>query len=187
MITRLLAAALLFHVFSCYAQFPEEITEADLTLFRQKIQEQIPHLKEEISKRKFTNEVEKALVLDYELATFQITKMMQMVKQKNYSTQGMIEAAYNAEIEYDKLLNKYYKILLNKLNESDRESLKKAQQSWIKFRDSERDLVAILSNDEYTGGGTMHRVAEADYRTEITKKRVADLFNYVIRFEQNPY
>lgn len=184
MFIRLIFSAFLLQGLTGYAQYPEEVTEADLKLFEQKIESKLPSLKQNLSKRNFANDGEKALIYEYEIATFKINERMQMIREKDYSTQGMINMAYEVETEYDKMLNKYYKILMNKLSDVDKESLKRAQQNWIKFRDSERNLNDVLSKDDYTGGGTMHSIICADYRLEITKKRVAELFDYLIRIDQ---
>lgn len=56
----------------------------------------------------------------------------------NGSTMGMNQATYKAEKAYDRLLNKYYKKLLDILADEDKLKKVKSQRNWIKFRDREK-------------------------------------------------
>lgn len=98
------------------------------------------------------------------------------------STQGMIEASYKYEAEYDILLNKYYKILYSSLTAEGKKALKTSQLNWIKFRDSERALITEVNSKAYddAGGGSVWAVFAANMRAELTKKRVIELYNYLM-------
>ena len=128
------------------------------------------------------NDFDKQVSIDFQIDTFLIERLLSKRISIDYSTAGMTKAAYDAEIEYDKLLNKYYQILLKKLNDSDKDILKLSQRNWIQYRDSERKLNSEIAKDEYSGGGTMQRIIVASGYTEITKKRVIELYNYLSRF-----
>ena len=82
----------------------------------------------------------------------------------------MTNAVYELEKGYDKLLNKYYKILYAKLKPEDKEEFKKSQSNWIKFRDSERIMIGIVSQDEYSGGGTIQSILKASRICESRKR-----------------
>lgn len=73
----------------------------------------------------------------------------------------MVRAIWEAEVDYDRLLNKYYTILLHSLNLEDQEVLKTSQRNWLKFRDSEQNLSSMLSEEKYSRG-TMQRIVHAD-------------------------
>jgi uncharacterized protein YecT (DUF1311 family) len=93
----------------------------------------------------------------------------------------MVTSTLDANREYDKLLNKYYQLLLRSLNEEDKEILKKSQRNWIDFRDSELELNGVLMNDYYSGGGTIQRVFAAARVLELTRDRVIELYDYLNR------
>jgi uncharacterized protein YecT (DUF1311 family) len=99
----------------------------------------------------------------------------------------VLEAVYAAEKEYDKLLNKYYQILLNKMKDIDREVLRETQRNWIQFRDSEKSLAATLTKDHYTGGGSMYKITLAFEILTITKRRVNEIYHHISRFHEYEY
>lgn len=98
------------------------------------------------------------------------------------TTFGMLEASRTLEIEYDNLLNKYYKILYNKLDDDGKKALKEAELNWIKFRDSEKKLVAELHRNTYneSGGGTIWSVIYGNLSAQITRERVLELYSYLV-------
>ena len=100
----------------------------------------------------------------------------------DYTTIGMIEALNKREEGYDKLLNKYYKILMDNLGTKGKAALKATQRNWLKLRDSDKDLVSALHTEVYDkmGGGTIWGVVSAGARTDITRRRVIELYNYLM-------
>jgi len=100
----------------------------------------------------------------------------------DYSTPGMIKATYDLEEGYDALLNKYYKKLYESLDTDAQKVLLKSQRNWLKLRDSERLLVSELFRTTYEqmGGGTIWRVVAADAYADITRRRVIEIYNYLI-------
>lgn len=127
--------------------------------------------------------------IDFDAITDQFTADTARVNQQqrdmlssDYSTMGMIEASNYSEQEYDKLLNKYYKILYNALNEDGKKALKATQLNWIKLRDSDKQLVTSMRNQIYDeiGGGTIWSVISSEARADITRRRVIDLYNYLL-------
>lgn len=127
----------------------------------------------------YANEEEKKLVVDFKIETFTADKLLESSIDADNTTVGMIEALREAEVAYDKLLNKYYKLLIAKLAEPDKETLRQSQRNWIKFRDGEKLLISTLLEDNYTGGGTMYQVEEASANLDLTKERVQKLFSYL--------
>lgn len=99
----------------------------------------------------------------------------------DYSTLGIIHALNECEKGYDVLLNKYYKMLYNSLNNEGQKALIQSQRNWIKLRDSEKVLVGQLGSNAYdrVGGGTVWGVVVADARSDITSRRVFELYNYI--------
>lgn len=94
---------------------------------------------------------------------------------KDSSTAGMRDCFGKAYDMWDKELNKVYKELMKKLGLKGQKSLKEAQTSWIKYRDSEFKL-----NDEIIGSkeGTMWLTVSDGDRVEFVKQRTLELRRY---------
>ena len=93
---------------------------------------------------------------------------------KDPSTAGMIKSMDEGEKLWDAELNKYYKLLSEKLDKESKTALKKAQLAWINFRDAEFAMIAdIYSKQE----GTMYLVIAVSLRMEVVKRRALDLKN----------
>lgn len=127
--------------------------------------------------------------LDYDVMQAEFTADTARVEQqvrdmmnKDYSTIAMIESANFSEQEYDKLLNKYYKILYNRLNAEGKQALKTTQRNWIKLRDSDNTLIRQMIAQIYDdmGGGSIWGVVGANARADVTRRRVVDLYSYLM-------
>jgi hypothetical protein len=81
--------------------------------------------------------------------TIRVEQKVRDMLEKDYSTAGMINSSVVLETEYDKLLNKYYKLLYHKLDKNGKTALEDAQLKWIKFRDADKNLVMELSRNTY--------------------------------------
>lgn len=117
----------------------------------------------------------------YEKDTFLINGILTRQLDIDGSTFGMVRALSDYETGYDQLLNKYYLFLLSKMEKDDRETLKESQRNWIKFRDSERKFSGLLTEDKYSGGGTIQQLFYADWYADFTKRRVEELIDYLGR------
>ena len=69
-----------------------------------------------------------------------------------------------------KAMNAAYQKLMSRLDAEGKKRLKKAQLSWIKFRDAETDLLSFPVE-----GGTIYPMVYADHKTEITQQRTKEL------------
>lgn len=99
---------------------------------------------------------------------------------KNWSTAGLVEVAYYMETEYTKLIDKYYNILLNKLKKEDKEALTLNQKAWQEYRNTEKNLIGVVSSPSYTGGGTIWEITSASSVADIARNRAVDLYNYIV-------
>jgi uncharacterized protein YecT (DUF1311 family) len=117
----------------------------------------------------------------YEKDTFLLNGLLTYRLEADQTTQGMVDALMDYENGYDALLNKYYKLLLKKLSGNDKEVLRKSQRNWIALRDSERELSAVLTEENYSGGGTIQRLFYADWYADFTKHRTEELIDYLTR------
>ncbi|WP_170265023.1 lysozyme inhibitor LprI family protein [Salibacter halophilus] len=164
--------------FDSYGQTPRQLTMLDSTEIEKKIQIKVQELKETLTKNEMTSD---DLLVEFRVDTLKIEERERLKLDIDYSTNGMVTAALDANREYDELLNKYYKILMKSLNEEDKEILKKSQRNWIVFRDSELELNGVLMNDYYSGGGTIQRVIAAVRVLDLTRDRVIELYRYLSR------
>jgi len=95
--------------------------------------------------------------------------------EKNPSTMGILKCSDEAFKMWDAELNKYYKLLMNVLNESDAKTLKESEQKWIEFKDKEfTNLEHIYSKME----GTMYIPMLAFSKLEIVRTRANQLKDY---------
>lgn len=175
----LMLSAGLFFLNTAIAQLPKQISPADLSKIKLKV-----NAEAEARKKKLLNDPNRKddlsdIVIGFQTDTMKIEQFMKRRLDIDYSTAGMVEAAFDAEKEYDLLLNKYYQQLLKKLKVKDKPVLIEAQKSWIKYRDAERKLNGLLREDIYSGGGTMQRIIYSGASLEFTKKRVAELNSYL--------
>ncbi|OQY02747.1 MAG: hypothetical protein B6I20_06555 [Bacteroidetes bacterium 4572_117] len=96
--------------------------------------------------------------------------------EENPTTYGMKQCYIKAAKEWDKELNKYYKLLYNKLSDSGKIKLQDAQRAWIAFRDKEFALMSTFYYEELEG--TMYHVMASGDMTYLIKKRALELKTY---------
>ena len=163
---------------------PREVTDEEMKAMRQQIEKEAQKLGQELEKKEYDSDFAKQVSVEYRLDAFKIDQLLARRIDIDYSTSGMVTATYEAESEYDDLLNKYYQKLLMKLSDEDKAVLKQAQKNWLQFRDSEHELNSLLTEDEYSGGGTIQQTIGSDCDLELTKARVRGLVDYLLRFAE---
>jgi uncharacterized protein YecT (DUF1311 family) len=161
-----------------------EVTDREMKAMRQEIEKEALKLRRELEKQEYESDLARQVSIEYQLDAFRIDELQKRRINIDYSTAGMVTATYDAESEYDDLLNKYYQKLLAKLSAGDKAVLKQAQKNWLQFRDSEHELNSLLTKDAYSGGGTIQRTIGADCDLELTKARVKALVDYLLRFAE---
>lgn len=170
---------LYFLSFSSILNAQRKINEKDILKIKTEIETEISIFKDSLNN---SEKNLKPIDLEFKTDIYKIEKLAEKKISINYSTIGMSNTVFELEKNYDKLLNKYYKILAEKLNYEDKEKLKKSQKNWLKFRDSERILVGIISKTQYSGGGTIQSNIRAGKICDITKKRVYEIKEYIDQF-----
>lgn len=160
-----------------FGQRPRPLTKSDSIQIELKLNKSIQQLKHESQGSEYLDELSTLFKLD----TFRIEERQKLKLEIDYSTAGMVSSAFDAMDEYDVLLNKYYSLLLKKLNEEGKTALRESQRNWIQFRDSELELNQLLTDEYYSGGGTIQRVIYASRALETTKHRVIELYFYLNR------
>lgn len=93
----------------------------------------------------------------------------------NMSTAGMNNCVNIATDEWDKEMNKYYKLLMDSLNVDEKSKLKEAQRQWLIYRDKE----LIFSYEMYGNkDGTMWTNVSTGRHLDIIKQRAIELKVY---------
>lgn len=168
--------ALLIATVPCHAQ--RRVTKQDIENINNRIENKIDSLRKVIySNDSYGNN---DLQFMFQSDTLRINVMMAAKMHINSSTSGMNNAVYDAEEAYDMLLNKYYQILLRKLDSKDQEILRAAQRSWIEFRNNERKLNVMLTKIKYSGGGSIQSNFIAGAYFELTRERVVDFYHHLV-------
>ncbi len=116
--------------------------------------------------------------ISYEVAKYKIEKLLEKRMNIDYSTNGMNTTMYEAADSYDKLMNVYYNAAMKLLAEADKKVFVTAQKSWIMFRDNEIKLVATLSSDKNSSGGTMQTNIAASRYLDMIKTRCTTINYY---------
>lgn len=160
------------------------ISDTDISAIKANIENEISDLSKRLATEDYSSLNEKQLSIDFNIDTYRIDTLMARIINVDYSNQGMVQAISNATVAYDKLLNKYYKILMTKLNIADQETLKLAQRNWIQYRDSEIMLINALSKIEYVGVGLDQRLFDAADILEITKRRVIAIYEHLLGIQK---
>lgn len=158
----------------------KKISESDLVAIKAKIENEISDLRKRFDTKDYFNANEKQLTIDFNVDTYRIDTLMARKINVDFSNQGMVQAMSDATVSYDKLLNKYYRMLFAKLSVADQEILKMTQRNWILYRDSEIKLINTLLKIEYAGVGLDQRLFAATDILDITKNRVVDLYDYLL-------
>jgi len=155
---------------------PVEVTPAIVKKINQEMASEVGSLK-----TKLTNDKESTSSIEFTLDTFRIESFQKKYIDHDWSTAGMLTATYDAAKKYDSLLNKYYKKLLAVLKQTDKPVLANTQKSWITFRDNELKFIDTISEDEYSGGGTIQQLIDASEYFDIIKQRTITIYEHYLR------
>lgn len=164
--------------------FSQAISDTDIAGYKQEIQAESQKLRQELLQKDNPYDCNIQMVVNFQIDTFLIERFQAKMESIDESTAGICQSLYNLEADYDKLLNKYYQMLLKKLNNEDKKLLKQSQLNWLSYRDSERELNNEIAKEEYSGGGSMQLTFIAYHYADITKKRVFELFHYLNRISK---
>ncbi|MEN2401745.1 lysozyme inhibitor LprI family protein [Flavobacterium sp. MC2016-06] len=155
---------------------PKEITPEILKKIKAEVELQIPKFKKSLLKQNFnTKEIE------FAVDTFRIERITAKRIHIDYSTAGMSNSVNELTVLYDQLLNKYYNKLMKLLLPEDKKALIKTQRAWLVFRDTESNFASVMSDDEYSGGGSMQSNARSGAYCGLVTDRTIEIFHYYNR------
>lgn len=77
-------------------------------------------------------------------------------------------------------MNRVYKRLMQKLTKSQQNTLRNAQQQWLKFRNAEgKAILEIVSAQQ----GTIHQLSGTHRGMQLVRHRTLELISYEQEFE----
>jgi uncharacterized protein YecT (DUF1311 family) len=130
--------------------------------------------------QKVLNEGKTKLNATFTVDTFKVESMMSLKMRMDTSKVEQVIAINDAEIAYDFLLTKYYKILLARHDEKSQKSLALAQKKWVKYRDDEIAMTEKFYDEQKGGNPDDKAVAKAAEHLELTKARVVELYKHIL-------
>jgi uncharacterized protein YecT (DUF1311 family) len=155
---------------------PKEISPEILKKIKAEVEVQIPKLKLKLSKQELN-----ADEIEFKIDTFRIETIASKRMEIDYSTTGINITVDELTISYDKLMNKYYGKLMKLLKPEDKKILFTAQKAWLVFRDAELNLIGIMTDDQYSGGGTIQSNIRMGQYSSLVIERTIEIFNYYNR------
>lgn len=96
------------------------------------------------------------------------------------STASMREITYQAQVKWEAEMNKVYKRLMQKLTKPQQNTLRKAQQQWLKFRSAEGDVILEIVSSQQ---GTIHQLSGTSRGMQLVRHRTLELISYEQEFE----
>ncbi|GEM_PF-2400242 len=97
-----------------------------------------------------------------------------LTEAERFTTSDMIQTAKYMEEKYDNLLNKYYRLVMERITLPEHKELfRNGQRTWLKYRDSEKQINSeLITGKLYREGGTMWPVISAYRNMQLIKERV---------------
>lgn len=133
-----------------------------------------------LSKQLASGELIHPIQVTYQLDEFQIEEYLNRKIQRDLSSTNYIQQLILAEKRYQVLMAKYYNILSEFLNETDKEILEVTQARWHGYKQYEQAVNRMLNPEAYDMKSIpMEKLAER--HLDITKFRVMELADYITR------
>ena len=151
----------------------EDYTLKVQTLLLDSIENESVELRKQL---KINEEYEK--VIQFTIDTFKINQYAKRKMIYFYTTNGMNMVVNEETHRYDSLMNVYYTKLKNELSTKDQQILKNAQLSWMNYRDKELDLIGLLRDEKYSGGGTIQSNIYTGMHNSLVIQRTIELFEH---------
>lgn len=157
--------------FSSFAQ----ISEAQLSRLKYQV-DSAGSILHEVLLREGKTKLQATFTVD----TFKVERLMYLKMRIDTSKAEHVVAITDAEIGYDFLLEKYYKVLLGRHDAEGQKSLAAAQKKWIKYRDDEIAMTEKFYEEQKGVNADEKEVAKANEHLELTKERVIELYKHVL-------
>lgn len=161
--------------------YPSEPTKEDTLRIEKQLVKEADSVRSALQKEESRSDNFKKIEIEFRVDTFIVERRSALFIEVDYTDLGMQFSNDQLAKDYEALLNKYYKLLVAKLEPADKEILKISQRNWIKYRESEQQVNYLMSEERYSGGGTIQNLIIGTRTIEITKTRVFELYDYLER------
>lgn len=118
------------------------------------------------------------LNVTFTVDTFKVENLMKLKIAAD--TAENVTAINDAEIEYDFLLDKYYKILMNMHDDAAKKTLAESQKKWIQYRNDEIKMVEKFYDEQKNANPKAREIGKAREHMELTKDRVVEIFKHIL-------
>jgi uncharacterized protein YecT (DUF1311 family) len=98
-----------------------------------------------------------------------------MAEETISSTASMREVTYQAQVKWEAEMNKVYKRLMQKLTQPQKNTLRKAQLQWLKFRNAEAQAILEIVSAQQ---GTIHQLSGTNRGMQLVRHRTLELISY---------
>jgi hypothetical protein len=149
----------------------QDDSEVNLVKLQQESKSASLKFKQQLSAIEYDNDFEKSTSISFRVDTFLVEDFLLRRLEYAESTKDMKEAFNQAEAEYEKLIDKYFAILYNKVNATDKQAVRSNHESWIAYEIAEIALMRVLYKEDYTGGGTIQSINYAAELMHLKKER----------------
>lgn len=179
---KLLLICLLFTGSCVFGQInePVEVTPEILQSIRQQVEKQIPEFRRTLLKKELT-----PAEVEFTIDTFRIERVVSRMMELDWSTAGGNNAMDERTAAYDRVMNKYYNRLLKLFKPGDKKILIDAQHAWLRYRDAEKDLIWKMSEEHYSGGGTIQSNVATGRYSYLVVERTKTIFEYYDNTAEN--
>jgi len=104
-----------------------------------------------------------------------------MAEETVTSTADMRNITNEARVKWDSEMNVVYKRLMKRLTPAQQITLRKAQQQWLKYRDTEGKAISEIVSSQQ---GTIHQLSGTHLGMQLVRSRALNLMAYEQAFEQ---
>ncbi|MFC7772510.1 lysozyme inhibitor LprI family protein [Flavobacterium sp. GCM10027622] len=139
----------------------------------QEVQKEVVEFAQQLDKEYLTKEE-----IQFAKDTFAIHLKNQKRQEYDPSTEGMNNAMLEMTEAYQKLMDKYYLLLKNAVNDTDKAALETAQKKWQDYSTSEKIFQEIMQNPQYNSGGTLQSNITLGNYFDLIKTRTEQLFSH---------
>ncbi|WP_294675602.1 hypothetical protein [uncultured Fluviicola sp.] len=179
MISRIVFLLILFNGSSLSAQVSDSEMENMKTKWRAGLTVKARNLEEKTTFKEGMSEFADSIQRLFLKDTFIVENLYRKQLDADATTLGMNKAALACASEYELLIDKYYTILLDKMNPEDRELVISWQANWKVLMEKERALTGKLMKEEYSGGGSIHSLTYTSRLMNAQKEHVLILIDYL--------
>jgi len=156
----------------------------DLHGLQQTIHKEAENLRHDLEAKEGNDKEIDAIMIEFKLDTFVIERLLdrRMAIGGGPSMVQLDNATSDAARAYEKLIDKYYQILLSRMKSEDKPILEESQKIWVKYNECESKLHRKLVDEEYDNhrGGSLLKYDLVAQDLERNKNRVIELYKYIV-------